>query len=287
MKTKRKSNLLIIILCFITCNVWGKTPGFSVSSRPIAPGGSCGRGDVIAGSYWFIRITNEADQPLKRLKEGWPQGYTLEASLDPIADQPFEPTPGLIEQLNPVWFFNNVNRSYESSLIKQDGSRVDARELNQKNLVLRIPFEFAGHTMCVRSRYQKNGENIVSTPSDVIRIVAPCSREDTARILSTEIYYSLESLEFFRGVTVADSMLQCGFSDEAAWYWAQKCAQGTGHPDRKLIYMEKMWQDFGTWMLGTDPQQRYSAEGQATYERKRAELGRVIEKMKKKKEQQK
>lgn len=277
--------VLIVVSCLIAISAYGQTTGFYVHGYcvPGAEGGSCGQAGVLAGSCICITVINEVDEPLLPLNRGWPEGYTLEASIDPSDEGIFIPTPGLIQQMEPTRFIDALNRTYELSLIKQDGSNIDARDLNRKNFMLHIPYDLAGHKLSLRCLCNKGGINAISSPSWIYTFVAPCSRADTARILGSEIYYAWVSFEIFRGVAIADSMLQNNLSDDYAWHWAQLCATSAGRPDRELAYLDKTWQDFG-YTYAIDNQTKRSSA--AFYENKRSVLQRMIEKMQNRQQQQ-
>jgi hypothetical protein len=222
-------------------------------------GGSCEPGfpNVLAGSSIQCFMYSTVDQELLPLKHGWPEGYTLEASLDPHLEAELETTPssfnitpGLIEKLMPVPYWDYDNKIYNDYLLKGELARVNKRELNRKCFMLSIPPDLAGHTIAIRCRYNKNGITAVSNVSDRYRIIAPCSTIDSARIVGSFIHAAREMEEYERGVFLADSILSRGWTDASAWFEATVCASRSNQYAKELVYLDKLYNDFGVLEAG-------------------------------------
>lgn len=238
---------LPIVSFMVSATAIANEPRLGISTHTLAWGGSCDPGiaKVIAGSRFFIRVDNTADQPAQALIPGWPDGYILEAALDLPDQQPFTPTPGLIDRLQPARYLSIVNQMYEKDVLERRTSSVDLLGLNSKDFVLRIPSDLSGHTLTFRARFERNGLKLTSNLVGSISIIAPCDQNDTARIIATQIYEAWDMLDYRRAVAIADSMLETGLSDAAGWDWAESAARGCGEIDKAIAYLDRLFEDFG------------------------------------------
>ena len=218
-------------------------------------GGSCEQGflRILAGSRYFLTVDNRLDRPLHALVPGWPEGYALEAALDLASGQPFIATPGLMERLEPTRLLSDVNQLYQRRLAEHTDAIIDSRGLNLKEFVITIPWDLAGHTLTFRALYQRDMVRLESPSSRTIKIIPPCDRSDSARVVASRIYEAWLSMNCMLGVTIADSMLDCDLSDPAGWEWALSCASSCGQYDKAIIYLDRLYQDYGTHGAGLDP----------------------------------
>ncbi|MFZ5432427.1 MAG: hypothetical protein ACOZB3_01515 [Calditrichota bacterium] len=218
-------------------------------------GGSCDVGGkkVLAGSRYIIKVDNEVDRPERPLTPGWPEGYRLEAALDRQHGQSFSPTPGLMERLDPQRLLSQVNQMYDNWLRNHEDVHIDESALNMKEFVLTIPANLAGHSLSFRAIYEGNGEVLESLPTKPVQIIAPCDSSDIARIIASRIFEAWRYSNCHMGVAIADSMLACGLSDPAGWDWAQSCARSCGEWDKAIVYLDKLYADYGTPSAGLDP----------------------------------
>ncbi|MCX6600484.1 MAG: hypothetical protein NT025_02855 [bacterium] len=235
---------VLVLLLIATSSAAAQTLDIQLSA--LAWGGSCetGGGKVIAGSLFFIRLSNEADLPTHALVPGWPEGYVLEAALDLPSDKPFVATPGLIERFQPTRYLSTINIGCERDVLAHTGTARDLHGMNDKEFVLHVPDDLAGHSVSFRARYEGGGVSLTSSTGS-IRIIEPCDRNDTARIVATGIEAAHRAGHYARAVEIADSMLAVGLSDAMGWQWAKIAAQGTGEYDKAIRYLDRLWEDFG------------------------------------------
>jgi hypothetical protein len=212
------------------------------------------------------------------LKEGWPEGYVLEAALDLPAGQLFMGTSGLMEQLLPTPFWNSSNRAAQNALLTGEGT-VHLGDLNLKEFKLTIPEDLAGHSLTFRARYQGEGLSLVSKPLGPVTIISPCDQSDTARVVASQIYAAVKMLRYSQAVALADSMLAHGLTDAQGWTWAETAARGAARFDKAIMYLDRLYEDFGV-ISAVFPEEpvrlnrggpRDPAE-QAAYEQKRNNL---------------
>jgi hypothetical protein len=236
-----------------------------------------------------LHLRNTADTPLRRLSPGWPEGYALEAALDLPSGQTFAPTPGLIDRLTPTPFFTFDNLYQERKLLLGDSAHVYRSNLNVKNFAIHIPDDLAGHTVTIRALYRHGDMDLETRPptqDQLISVIAPCDKADTARIVASRLFVAWASNDSDRVITLADSMLACDLSDAIAWNYARTTALRLGQYEKALAYLDRMYQDFGVASVeaeaGTDAVPRLNRNGprdpqkQQVYERQRNELLQVI-----------
>jgi len=242
-------------------------------------GGSCEPGfpKIIAGSHIFLRVSNGSDRSALPLISGWPDGYILETALDLSDDQPFIPTPGLIETMEPIRILSQLNLSADGDLRQNPATFWNFEDLNAKDFVLKIPASLAGHTVKFRAIYQKAELDLVSFASNAISIIAPCDRSDTARSIATQIYEAWELRNYRRAMAIADSMLAYDLSDAAGWAWAMSAANGAREYDKAISYLDRMYEDYGVTavLLNSSHPPRLNRLGSRTREaQEEYEMGR-------------
>jgi hypothetical protein len=222
------------------------TPHMSLHGLAMVWGGSCDEGvaKILAGSRYFLTVTNSSDEPRQPRTPGWPEGYVLEAALDLPYGQPFVPVAGLVERLAPRPYLSSANLGPQYSLLTGDGD-VNLLELNQKEFVLTIPSDLAGHTLTFRARYRRGAIDLQSKTSGPITVVPACDRSDTARIVATRIFEARQAEDHMRAMEIADSMLACNLSDVVGWKYAEISAVAAHQYDKALSYLERRFQDVG------------------------------------------
>jgi hypothetical protein len=245
-------------------------------------GGACHPGGsvVVAGSSFFISVENTSDKRMEPLKKGWPEGYVLEAALDLSQDQAFRITDNLIIRLEATPYWSSINRAQQYRLRSGEGT-VDAKRLNLKEFVLHIPNDLAGHTLTLRASYRGRGQDLVANPSRPYQIVAPCNREDSARVIATRIFEGVMTLNYASSIRLADSMLTVNMTDPAAWTWAEAAARGSAQFDKAITYLDRLYDDFGVVSMDLGdadhppqlhPRALRDPESQQAYERVRDAL---------------
>jgi hypothetical protein len=219
---------------------------------PMVHGGSCDPGDqnLLGGISLMLLVNHYADQPRKARSEGWPEGYSLEATLDLPPDSPFVATVGLIEQLSPVPYLSRMNRSVDKQLRGDSAAqyvrtREDLRELNSKHFVLHVPAELVGHWLSFRAQYRSQSIELRSNTLGPLRVIAPCNGDDAARICLSEIDAACDMGNDDGALAIADSMLANGLTNAAAWDLASRAAWRLGRHDKELIFFDKLYQDYG------------------------------------------
>jgi hypothetical protein len=220
-------------------------PYMTLETKVLALGGSCEPEflNLLAGSSFGISLRNSEDQPRTRLRNGWPEGYSLEATLDLTANQTFKPVPGLAEQLRPVTYHDRGNVENDSALAENaDWMRLQA--LNRKHFMLHIPRDLIGHTLAIRAHYVRNGVDLYSNACQTLKIIALCNVDDSARVMASLIYEAWDELNYERAIELSDSMLSIGWSDAGAWDIAMSSADRLGLYERELVYLERMFTDF-------------------------------------------
>lgn len=272
--------LAVMIIGCVLCLSFDTFAGMRCSGGPVAWGGSCESDypNAIAGSLVYITIDNSADQPATLRERGWPDGYYLEAEIDPPPNTPFRPTPGLIERFNPTPHLRDLTLIQQQRLLSNDSTGVDLVDLNLKFFSLLIPSDLIGHTVTFRARCTKSKVETVSASDWQIRVIAACDRMDSSRIVASYIYLAWQIQDYNRAVELADSMMYNDLSDVSAWKWAMSAADHLQRPDRHIFYLDHCYNDFGvTWVPGgaTLPLDRGGTRDpmkQESYERKRNEL---------------
>ncbi len=281
----RKFLLILLLATIIVIPALAANPRLQLAAHVAEWGGSCQPGpfNILAGSRLFLRMTNTADQPAQPLVPGWPEGYILEAALDLPKKQPFIPSSGLIERLNPIRILSEANRGAEQTLFRNPVDFRDVVNLNAKYFVMTIPADLAGHTLSFQVHFEDQGLALTSKTLGPIRIIAPCDRYDTARIISLQIYEGWQVGDITRCTELADSMLAVGLSDALAWDLAEAMARGLEDYDKALLYLQRLYEDFGVLglELGTADPPIFNPEGirdpkmQTGYENRRNELLRL------------
>jgi len=223
-----------------------------IAGHALVWGGACDPGGrkILAGSRYFLTVWNRSDRSAQVLTREWPAGYFLEAALDLPQGNPFIPNKSLIEQLNPERFLSQVNRSAEKRFLLDPSTFAEHEWLNAKCFVLTVPPALAGHTLSFRVRFEDDGQNSISTATAPIYIIAPCDRNDTARIVASRIYEANTTGNYRRGVEIADSMLKCGLTDASGWDYAEAMARGLEMYDKALSYLQRIYEDFGVLGVG-------------------------------------
>ena len=237
---------LALILLVIVSDALGRDPRMRIGVSPLEWGSTCDEGvnKVIAGSCLFVTLDNDADQPVQALKPSWPEGYSLEAALDPAEGQAFEPSDELVARFQPTRYLSVANRYYERRVLDPTQGRPDRELLNSKHFLLIVPADLVGHSFALCARYDRDGLSLVSEPTrPPILVVAACNREDSARIAAGAVYAAYWSGDNERAVQIADSMLTVGLSDAAAWKYAGSAARAIEQYDKAIVYLDRSWGD--------------------------------------------
>jgi hypothetical protein len=243
-------------------------------------GGSCepGQDKILAGSLITVLFENRMDELAEPRKPGWPEGYSLEATLDLEYDKEFIPTPGLIERMNPQLYINGVNQANEL-MLDHLSDKVNLSSFNRKYFMVQIPRDLAGHSLSIRARYRV-GADITSRPTSPVEIIAPCNKIDEARIIGSRMYIMRQTEGCESTLALADSMLGAGLADAMALQIARQCASGAKKYEKSLEYLDRMYEDFGVVdvMLFTSEPPVYcrgeqpESWAQQAYENRRTEL---------------
>jgi hypothetical protein len=237
--------------------------------------GTCEQHDskMLAGSSYLVGVIYTPREVYEANHSGWPEGYLLDAALDLDSGELFVPTTGLIEKLTPTPYWAYVPISWDCPRT--------LGELDGINFALHIPEDLAGHTLDFHLRYQMSDTlHEVQSYHWGTCIIAPRDEYDSARIIASQILEVLDMQSYFRAIELADSMLANGLTDAYGWGWAEKAAEKVHLYDRAIIYLDRMWEDYGELgvnIQAMDPRRprRYpirSQEMQERYEQRRNEL---------------
>jgi hypothetical protein len=209
-------------------------------------GGSCqaGYGYILAGSCLLIAVTDYSDVVPEEPTAEWPEGFELLAMADFVPGEPFVSTAGLMNQVSPSRYVSLTNMA-ESTRLADIPTHVNVRDLNSKWFTLRIPHALVGRTMAIQARRDGEGTGLRTSNVEVVRIVAPCSRGDTARIVSSYVLAALDAHNFLRATELVDSMLAVGLSDPFALYYGRSCAESMQDYGRALTYLDRLYSEFG------------------------------------------
>jgi hypothetical protein len=231
---------------------------------------------ILAGSSYLVGVMYTPREVYEARNSNWPEGYFLDAALDLDSGELFVPTSGLIEELTPTPYWAYVPISWDCPRT--------LGELDGINFALHIPEDLAGHTLDFRLRYQMSDSLREVQPYHWgMCIIAPRDEYDSARIIASQILEAFDMKSYFRAIELADSMLTHGLTDAFGWGWAIMAAERAHLYDRAVIYLERMWDDFG--MLGVnvqalDPRRPYrhatrDQHRQQLFEQRRNELLRL------------
>jgi hypothetical protein len=237
-----KCALLLLVVLMIPGALFAQGDRLKLIAYAAAYGGSCEPGypNVVAGSTCFLGLEVVSSQPAPPWQTGWPEGFGLEAALDLPQDQPFVCTPGLFERLEPSPYRSGMGGCYQCEVLPPEYVI-----LNRRFFALHIPPDFVGHTLTFHAVYQWEGLSLESMRDNPLSIIAPCDRNDSARIVGSRIFQAWDAEDYARAMKLADSMLVRGLSDAVGWQCAQMCAQKLQRTDKAKTYSDRMIRDFG------------------------------------------
>lgn len=217
-------------------------------------GGDCGDStsgytNILAGSVVRIFVKDLTGKPDTVLVEGWPQGYSFQFALD-IADRDnFKGSPELDSSLTITPYISPLAK-YAKSYYESTGEDPGMEALRQKNFLLQVPDSLAGHLLMIRASYSDDTTNtLFSNVGGPLSIISPCSVDDSARILSSEIWAVAHRGLYREAVALADSMHELGWADPVAWQWGVYCARNIRDYKKQLLYFDRLFMDYGITSL--------------------------------------
>jgi hypothetical protein len=257
-------------------------------------GGDCSPKDragqatsILTGSMISLQViaapTLDADRQLFfqiPVEAEWPKGLTLDAGFKPAPgyrpEPDYVPEPGLIERMNPNYYTTEEQKE-AGSLWRAGDGRANWRSVAIRHFVLTIPEDLAGDTVYFRARWEieELGEDSGVSFTPLI-LTAPCSRDDSARVLGSHIKTMWVAGDYRRAMNLADSMIQRGWSDPQGLRWAGVSAARAGDLKKRLEFLDYMYAATGyiekpfSAARARDPE--WLAEQRQHYEQLRAEI---------------
>lgn len=242
---------------------------------------------LITGSLALITVTVLPDPkpeklPFAGFSETKPNWLDLEFGFMEGNKGVFDPTLDLHALLNPQYFLSETQLLYQEAWKEGD----DLKEIAKKPIhyfLIQIPEGLMGATICARAILSPPpfgdlvqngyGEPLLATVARS-KIVAPCSKEDSAQVVESRIKFTRYSGQFERAVALADSFVNLGW--RVGLMDALTSARRTINYVAALRFLELLYETKGTVVPNPSGALNSAGEEERAYRERREELLRLI-----------
>jgi hypothetical protein len=198
-------------------------------------------------------------------------GYNLDRSSE------LRPSSELYAAVHPRYFLSDIRRDLNQS-VGPDAFVGEYPYSPTYQFVVTIPPEASGQVIWARVLVDDPPYGPLYVPTymtnewsnvDSVAVLAPCGRDDEARVLSSRVSYSRFTDGYERALELEDSMLAAGWT--VALEAAYESAMHIGKYDSALRYLDLIWQNratIGSWGYRDMDEEQYRRTRQMILDRK-------------------